>query len=59
MENSDTDLRYFIPDRWAEVSSGFLTGCGCDHLPPMLSISRRSPALLLAALAWAYLGKAA
>lgn len=31
MENPDTDLRYVVPDRLAEVSSGILTDSGYDY----------------------------
>lgn len=31
MENPDTDLRYVVPDRLAEVSGGLLTDGGYDY----------------------------
>jgi hypothetical protein len=31
MENPDTDLRYVVPNRLAEVSSGILTDSGFDY----------------------------
>lgn len=31
MENPDTDLRYVVPDRLAEISSGILTDSGYDY----------------------------
>lgn len=31
MENPDTDLRYVVPDRLAEVSSGLLMDSGYDY----------------------------
>lgn len=31
MENPDADLRYTVPDRLAEVSSGILTDSGYDY----------------------------
>lgn len=31
MENPDADLRYAVPDRLAEVSSGILTDSGFDY----------------------------
>lgn len=29
--NPDTDLRYIVPDRLAEVSNGLLADSGCDY----------------------------
>jgi hypothetical protein len=31
MENTDTDLRYVVPDRLTEISSGILTDSGYDY----------------------------